>query len=105
MDFNYVQYITGPHARQQAVARIPTATWDNVEDEIQKLLKDGKVLIDVKDSNGEKFRYIRSGPYFIPCVLEGNDNLYKVISLLTWDMVLRSDTDDVALQFRLHRYH
>lgn len=75
-----IDYVSGPHAIKRVKQRL------NIEQDIadyfirEKALQ-GKILLDIKNH-----RYIKNGELFFPCVKIKN-NLYKVKSVLTWDMV------------------
>ncbi|MGA4519231.1 hypothetical protein ACPA0F_18395 [Solibacillus silvestris] len=106
MDFDYVRYIVGSHARERGLERIPGATTDNIDEKLQDLISDGTLLFDVRPGDGEFYRYFKSGEYFIPCVKK---SLYefRIMSILDWSMVIRNEntTDYDALQHRVRRYH
>lgn len=105
MVFDFTTYNPTLHAKEQAINRVPEVNSGNVEKLLTRLTEKGKILIDIVDNNGKKYRYIRSGLYFIPCVSDEGENNFSIISILTWDMVLRSDTEVLALQSRINRYH
>lgn len=105
MDFDYSPYYSGPHARERVVERVPEANWDNADEVIINLAEEGTIMAEVK-KEGKKYRYLRSGDFFLPCVADFG-YIFKVMSVLPWDMIKRNEntSDFEALQYRLDRYH
>ena len=105
MDFDHSIYHAGSHARSRAVDRVPEINWDNVDEKIEELAEEGTIIAEVRE-NEKRYRYLRNGDLFLPCVADSGYS-FKVMSVMTWEMVKRNEqtTDIEALQHRLHRYH
>jgi len=81
MVFNYVTYISSEHAELRYMERIEPCSREEAKQAILETVQNGFVLIDIQEH-----RYIKSSNLFFPCV-KISENIYKIKSVLTWDMV------------------
>lgn len=81
MDFDFINYSVSEHSIERYIDRVYSCCPEEAEELILDKVNKGKILLDIGNH-----RYVRYENLFFPCV-RINQKLYKVKSVLTWDMV------------------
>lgn len=96
--FKSVTYRASKHSIKRVIERFPGITRNHAEGMLEAMAYEAALLIQFG-----QYRYLRYADFFIPCVLEDkHKHLYKIVSLLTWDMIERKNGK--GLQLEIDKY-
>lgn len=96
VDFEAVRYIASRHSLDQVIDRFPGTHCDHAKGILEAMAYEGELLIQC----GE-YRYLRHGSFFLPTSQIG-DKVFRIITVLTWDMVEKGD--GYGLQLEVNKY-